>query len=586
MKSLEMRWAPRQRLDVYLMVDLAPDRQTLDRLAEVASQKRPADLVLRGGTVVDVSLVRLVPDCSLAVSAGRIVALGELADRCIGPTTYVLNCDGLVVSPGLIEPHTHCHRLNLSELARLQVKSGVTTTILDVSELTYVAGMEAFRLMLAEARSAPGRVMLTVPPLIGADSVHEAQISNANSWIEFLDEPGVVGVGESYWAQIMRGHPRTQALIAAALRRGLAVEGHAAGARLDKINALVAMGIGSDHEAISAQDAIDRLGLGLYVYVRCGATRDDLGLLADLPDWARQSDHLALCTDGVDPSDLSEGNSLNRVVEEAIRDGLPFVSAVRMSTAVPSRRFGFAPWLGALTPGALADIVVLSSDANFRPVHVFVGGSAPRETAAPQYPKWVLDTVRVPKFDPHLLSHPGRGRWRAIEIAATEPLVTREIESEGENTLVVAAIDRIGTDRIFRGLLKGLGLRGASFASSAGPDSRVVLVVGDNASDMEVAIKTVVKMRGGICIVSDGTVAAHWQAHLGGQLSLEAAGKVSNQLKQIDAVLARFGCRLPNALVAIDSLTSPAVPHLRISAEGYFRVRDGACLPLEWQTRT
>src|SRR5207245_8833711 len=79
--------------------------------------------------------------------------------------------------------------------------------------------------------------------------------------------------GEIYWADLLRGHSRTEALIVAALQRGMPIEGHGAGARTAVIEALAAAGVGSDHEGIGPEDVLARLRTALIPLVRHGATR-------------------------------------------------------------------------------------------------------------------------------------------------------------------------------------------------------------------------------------------------------------------------------------------------------------------------
>lgn len=83
-----------------------------------APQTPPAaDTVLRGGPVLDLSTWapgdRLTPEWlderprSIAVRDGEIVALGDDAERLIGPDTRVVELDGNTVIPGIDDGHLH-----------------------------------------------------------------------------------------------------------------------------------------------------------------------------------------------------------------------------------------------------------------------------------------------------------------------------------------------------------------------------------------------------------------------------------------------------------------------------------------------
>ncbi|HVD02383.1 MAG TPA: adenine deaminase C-terminal domain-containing protein [Candidatus Dormibacteraeota bacterium] len=561
------------------MIFLGPSAAESARLREVAGGRAPADLVIAGGRVVDVEAERILDGCSIAIAGGRIAAVGPALEDRAGPQTEVFDARGGLVTPGLIEPHTHLARLFIRETARLQLAAGVTTTILETAEVGYIAGAAAVRLMLAEARRAPGRILMTLSPMIGFDPDQEARLGPPEEWLPLIDDPLVVGVGEAYWAELLRGHKRSHALIAAAVARGLAVEGHGAGARPERLRELVALGVGSDHEPTTPDEVHRRLELGLHVYLRNGTTRQDLDALADLWADGPAPGRVALCTDGVGPGDLVAGRSLNQLVAMAAGTGLPVPSALRMATLVPATRFGLAPWLGTLAPGSVADLAVYPDETFTAPSMVLSSGT--RSVAAPAGDLHSLDWIppAIP-LGPGLFHRPAAGRHRAMAILPESPLVTREVETDGEGALLAVAIDRIGGRRAFRGLVLGLGFQGG-LAATTGSESVAMLVIGDSAEDMSFAAHRVLDMQGGVTVVSGGRERASWRAPVAGLLSDSGADGVALDVDAVNAALRSLGCRMPDPLTTIDFLTSPAIPHLRIAADGYHRLRDGAVLPLE-----
>jgi len=78
---------------------------------------QPADLVLRGGAIHTVSTAQPRAE-SIAVTGGEIVFVGgnELVEAYIAPTTEVVELDGRLVMPGLIDAHLHPIRGALKEL--------------------------------------------------------------------------------------------------------------------------------------------------------------------------------------------------------------------------------------------------------------------------------------------------------------------------------------------------------------------------------------------------------------------------------------------------------------------------------------
>jgi len=217
------------------------------RLARVAQGREPAELVISGGALLNVFTEELLEGWGVAVADGRVAAIGPDVESLAGPDTERVDLGGDLVAPGLVEGHTHVTRIALGPTIDLQLAAGVTTTVVEALEIGYLGGPAAVREFLRLAAAARGRVFVTVPPLIGLDAAHEAELAPAAEWIQLLDDQLVVGVGEIYWADLLRGHPRTEELVEAALARGLAVTGHGAGARQPALNAMAACGVGDDH---------------------------------------------------------------------------------------------------------------------------------------------------------------------------------------------------------------------------------------------------------------------------------------------------------------------------------------------------
>ena len=81
---------------------------TLVLVCACAARPEPADLILLNGKIV--TLEDRQPEVrALAASDGRIVALGndEQIRRFVGPDTRVIDLEGHLAVPGLIEAHAH-----------------------------------------------------------------------------------------------------------------------------------------------------------------------------------------------------------------------------------------------------------------------------------------------------------------------------------------------------------------------------------------------------------------------------------------------------------------------------------------------
>ena len=83
------------------------------------------DCVIKGGTVVD-GTGAASRRADVGIRDGRIVAVGEVAED----VQETIDADGLVVAPGIVDPHTHYDaQLFWDGLATPSSWHGVTTVI-------------------------------------------------------------------------------------------------------------------------------------------------------------------------------------------------------------------------------------------------------------------------------------------------------------------------------------------------------------------------------------------------------------------------------------------------------------------------
>ena len=77
--------------------------------ATAQTRRQPAELLVLGGTIVTMDETRrVIEDGGIAVSGGRIVAIGPRADIESRYTSrQKINAAGKVITPGLINGHTH-----------------------------------------------------------------------------------------------------------------------------------------------------------------------------------------------------------------------------------------------------------------------------------------------------------------------------------------------------------------------------------------------------------------------------------------------------------------------------------------------
>src|SRR3990170_4188256 len=157
--------------------------------------------------------------------------------------------------------------------------------------------------------------------------------------------------------------------------RGLPIDGHTAGCSYDRLNPLVAAGLRSCHEAITADQVLDRLRLGLTVMLRHSSLRPDLlELLGPLKSGHLNTSRILLTTDGPAPTFLTDHGSVDYLIATAIEQGIEPVTAYQMATLNGARYFGLEAEVGGIAPGRKAHINVLTSPREPRPRTVLFNG--------------------------------------------------------------------------------------------------------------------------------------------------------------------------------------------------------------------
>ncbi len=101
------------------------------RLIGVAAGREPADMVVRGGTWVNVHSRELIPGTDLAIADGRFAYCGPDASAMIGPGTQVIEADGRFLVPGLCDGHMHVESgmLTVTEFVRAVAPHGTTSHV-------------------------------------------------------------------------------------------------------------------------------------------------------------------------------------------------------------------------------------------------------------------------------------------------------------------------------------------------------------------------------------------------------------------------------------------------------------------------
>ena len=357
---------------------MSRSKQQLARLVRGALGEIKADLIVRGGKLINVYSGEILEGMEIAVLDGRICYVGPSAKHAHGDATEILDASGCFVSPGFIDAHTHIgHYARPYENLQSFLPHGTTAVVASCDEMAAVFGYRGLQLFLEEVERHPLRVYALVsmaapqdPALCNTASFTDAEVAEA------LADPRVYGLGEIVsWLRLLECDEELLGRVARALDRRQIIHGHTAGARDQKLSAVAALGIASCHEPIRFEDAIERLRLGYWTMLREGSLRQDLA--ATLPRLIAAGvnlQRLILVTDSMSADDVEERGHMDHVVRRAISLGLTPLQAIQSVTLNAAACSGLDQEVGGIAPGRCADIVLIDDFQGCHVTEVLIGG--------------------------------------------------------------------------------------------------------------------------------------------------------------------------------------------------------------------
>jgi len=568
------------------------------KLMDVALGKTPADLAVVNATLLNVYTGELLKKQSISVVDKWIAYVGENAQDAIGSETIVIDAAGKTVIPGLIDGHTHLGWMcTIEEYLRYIIPGGTTTIVTETLELYPVGGLDAVQEFLASLEDQPIKFLATAPAM-GSIS-RKAGHMPIQDLKRLLSTNNVVGLGESYWQNVLQQPDILLPRFAETLKSGKILEGHSAGASDKKLNAYIAAGITSCHEPIKTDEVIQRLRLGIHVMAREGSIRRDLKEIAKINKTQVDLRRLILVTDGIHPDDLLEKGYMDYVVQKAIACGFDPVTAVQMATLNVAEHFAVDHWIGGIAPGRFADMLVIPDISTIQPLMVISNGRVVFDNddrLVPARPHVFSDESRhsihlsrqfaSADFRLESVSQDKITSVRAMELVTD--LVTKEIHlalpavdgsiqsNTGQDLLKVAAIDRRhNQDKTFVGLVKGFGLTSGAFASSAAWDTSDLIVIGANDHDMAFAVNRIHTLQGGYVLCDNGYIVAEVPMPIWGLISDLHITELVTRISTLKKALTDRGVPFPDPLLTIITLTGAAIPFFRICEEGYVDLKRG-----------
>ena len=570
-------------------------------LVPAALQQTPADLLLKGGSVLDVFTGRF-RRVDLAITHGIITGFAAAEAR------QVIDVSGRFLIPGLIDTHVHLESSQLapSQFARAVLPHGTTTVIADPHEIANVLGMEGVRFVLDATRDLPLEVFVMLPSCVPATSLETSGAEITSEQIaEMLTWPGVLGLGEVMNVPGVLGQDK-EMLRKLATAAGSPIDGHFPSGSGPQLWGYVLSGPNTDHESVTLDEAQEKLSAGMHVLIREGTVARNAAALAPLLT-AETAPFVHLCTDDRHPETLLRDGHIDDVLRKvlAAAPALAPEVAVCAATIHAARAYGLHD-RGALAPGYRADIAVLHDLPSVDVERTFVGGVEVArggtcvveiEDSLPplgEHPLRVAETpsFAIPDLGPSSKTvraigvHPDQVLTDAVLVRASEvhkegSSVTTSDSDAAPDLLKLAVLERHhGTGNTGIGLVRGFGLRQGALASTVAHDSHNLVVVGADDDSMRSAVRALVDCGGGQVVVRGKERLALLPLPIAGLMTDLPAGEVVRLQEALDAAARRLGCTLPAPFMTLSFLALPVIPTLRLTDLGLVDVPQFEIVPV------
>lgn len=529
------------------------------------------------GHVVD-PIEKRIFDATLTIKDGHITEVRSLTEPSKKELPYIL--------PGFIDSHVHIESSMLlpENFAQVAVQHGTVGVVTDPHEIANVLGIPGVDFMTANGAGIPFHFCFGAPSCVPCTGMETAGAVLSADDIDTLMQRSDIG----FLAEMMNvpgvlfGDQEVLGKLAAARQSGKPIDGHAPGLSGEGLKKYASLGITTDHECTTLDEARERLEVGIDVLIRNGSAAQDFETLSPL--LADHDDHLMFCSDDLHPDNLIKGH-INLLVRRAIAKGYPIWNVLRAACVTPVLHYNLP--CGLLRQGDSADFILVDNLTDFNVLATCISGilfnqyiqTPTRDVSNHQWPN-NFHSQPITLNDIHLTNESDKAR--AI-IAYNGLLVTGEeeitpsvedgnvVSDTNHDVLKLMVLNRYEAGaKPSLGLIKGFGLKRGALASSIAHDSHNIVAVGTSDEAITEAVNTLIHMEGGI-VVSDGEgTTLSLALPIAGLISPLPCEEVAQRYSALNDFAHSLGCVFDAPFMTLAFMALPVIPKLKITDRGIF----------------
>ena len=487
------------------------------------------------------------------------------------------------IIPGFIDAHIHIESSMLvpSEFARIAVVHGTVGVVSDPHEIVNVLGVSGIEYMLENSMSSPMKFFFGVPSCVPA-----SPFENTGSTLGSEDVEKLLSRKDLYFlAEVMNypgvinEDPETMRKIKAAKKHDKPVDGHAPALTGDDLKKYVEAGVSTDHECFTADEAEEKIRLGMKILIREGSAArnfDDL-----LPVLDEHWKNCMLCSDDKHPDDLVKGH-INILVKKAICEGVDPLKVLTVASYNPIVHYKLD--VGLLRNGDPADFLVVDTLKEMNVLSTFINGvevARNGRSLVKRVKPEIKNNFNIGLKETSDFVLKCNGKKINVIVAVDGQIVTEKtsvkplvvdgyvVSDVTRDILKIVVVNRYKNVKPSLGFIKNFGLKSGAIASSVAHDSHNIICVGVNDEDICKAVNLIIKNKGGICAVGRG------ETHV---LPLPVAGLMSDQefnwvaerYVEINKAAKRLGSTLKAPFMTLSFMALSVIPKLKLSDKGLF----------------
>ena len=533
--------------------------------------------------LVDVWKKQIYP-ATIEIVNGKIIAIKAL-------TSLPSNHPPYYILPGFIDSHVHIESSMLipSEFARLAVVHGTVATISDPHEIANVCGLQGVQFMIDNGKQTNFKFNFGAPSCVPATIFETAGASlDSNDVQQLLEKDEIKYLSEMMnFPGVLIKDEEVIKKIATAKALGKPIDGHAPGLRGDQAKQYIDVGISTDHECFTKEEALEKLQYGMKILIREGSAAKNFEALIDLLN--DYPEKIMFCSDDKHPDSLVEGH-INQLCARAITKNINIFKILQAACVNPVEHYKLD--VGLLREGDMADFIIVQDLEKFDVVQTYINGKLVAENG-----KSFLNSINTKPINQFncekitvdaLTMYDTDAQIQNNQIPVIEALdgqlithklmtplsnlirIDNTINSNVEKDILkIVVVNRYHKAPIAKAFIKNFGLQKGAIASSVAHDSHNIVAVGVDDVSLAEAINAVIEVSGGVSCVNDN----HNQV-----LPLPVAGLMSNvdgytvakAYTAIDAMAKQLGSTLSAPFMTLSFMALLVIPHLKLSDKGLF----------------